>query len=472
MSASGDVRRRLPSVDGLLRTGQAVALVARWGRPAVLAALRAELARRRDEAEATGASGAADADAILADAAARLEELGRGRLRRVLNATGVVLHTNLGRAPLAGAALSRVHEVAAGYVNLEYDLDAGGRGDRSAHCAHLLRELTGAEDALVVNNAAAALVLAVHALARGRDVLVARGELVEIGGSFRLPEILEAAGGRLVEVGTTNRTRCEDYRRAAGPDTGLLLKVHPSNFRVEGFVEEATLAELVGLGRQLGVPVVHDLGSGLLVPGVEAWLTPEGTPRESSAAGADLTLWSGDKLLGGPQAGILHGRRRWIQTLRREPLLRALRVDKMTLAALEATLLLSRDPERALREIPALARLAEPADQVRERAERARRRLSEAARSRVAVVELASLVGAGSCPDAELPSAGWRIAGPASALDRALRGGEPPVVARIAADAIHLDFRTVPSDEEVALARCVEQALAAVAADGPAETGR
>jgi len=429
----------------------------------VVEAVRAELGLLRAQA---GAAGAVTVEAVLARVAAHLEELGRGRLRRVVNATGVVLHTNLGRAPLPASALSRVREVAGGYANLEYDLETGARGDRSVHCAHLLTRLTGAEDAVVVNNAAAALVLAVHAIARGRDVLVARGELVEIGGSFRLPEILESAGGRLVEVGTTNRTRLDDYRRASGAETGVLLKVHPSNFRVEGFVEQTSLAELVGLGRQLGVPVVHDLGSGLVVPGVLSGLTPDGSPRDSTAAGADLTLWSGDKLLGGPQSGILHGRRRWIETLRRDPLFRALRVDKLTLAALEDTLLLSLDPDRALREVPALARLAEPADGVRLRAERAREALSAETKGRVSVVDLVSLVGAGSCPDAGLPSAGWRLEGPARALDRALRTGDPPVVGRIAFDALCLDFRTVAPGEEGELARRVEEALDAAASPG------
>lgn len=467
MSRPEDGRRRLPSVDRLLRTGQAEALVARWGRPAAVAALREELALLRADPGTAAERG--EPGEILGRAAERLAELARGRLRRVVNATGVVLHTNLGRAPLAAPALSRVRDVAGGYANLEYDLESGRRGDRSVHCADLLRELTGAEDALVVNNAAGALVLAVHALARGRDVLVARGELVEIGGSFRLPEILEAAGGRLLEVGTTNRTRVEDYRRASGPGTGVLLKVHPSNYRVEGFVREASLSELVALGRELSVPVVHDLGSGLVVPGAIPGLTPDGSPRDSTAAGADLTLWSGDKLLGGPQAGILHGRRRWIEALRRDPLFRALRVDKMTLAALEGTLLLSLDPGRAVREVPALARLAEPVEEVRGRAERTRRALSETARDRVVVVDLLSLVGAGSCPDAGLPSAGWRLEGPAGELDRALRAGSPPVVGRIASDALCLDFRTVAPGEEAELAGGVEAALRGVADSGPGD---
>jgi L-seryl-tRNA(Ser) seleniumtransferase len=458
LSGERDARRGIPSVDRLLRTGAAGPLIATWGRRAVADALRAELGALR--VEGGGEGGVTESDPILARVESRLETKGRGRLRRVLNATGVVLHTNLGRAPLSTSALERVRSVAGGYANLEYDLEVGARGDRYAHCADLVRELTGAEDALVVNNAAAALVLAVHGIARGRSVLVARGELVEIGGSFRLPEIIRAAGGLLVEVGTTNRTRVGDYRRAAGPDAGLILKVHPSNYRIEGFTEEASLSDLVELGRELGVPVAHDLGSGLLAPEAVPGLPAAPTPSDSTAAGADLTLWSGDKLLGGPQAGVLHGRRRWIEPLRREPLLRALRVDKMTLAALEDTLLCCRDPGRAVHEIPVLARLSEPADSVRARAERARGSLPDGVRSRVRIVPLASVVGAGSLPGTEIPSAGWRLDGPAEPLDRALRAGEPPLVGRIADDALCLDFRTIPPGDEPEVARLVATALA------------
>ena len=344
MSAAEDPRRGLPSLDRLLSSSEAEAAVEEWGRAAFAEALRSVLDRARDRLRGGESGPAATLPEALADplAAARslLRHRSRPGLRRVLNGTGVVLHTNLGRAPLAREALDALVSVGLGYSNLEFDLSTGSRGSRDSHCVERLRRLTGSEDALVVNNTAAALVLAVSSLSRGRQVVVSRGELVEIGGSFRLPALVSAAGGILVEVGTTNRTRASDFREALGPETGMLLKVHPSNFRIEGFTEEVGLADLVALGRGAGVPVVHDLGSGLLDLALAPQLPPEPVPAGSVQAGADLVLWSGDKLLGGPQAGIIHGRAEWVSRLRRSPLLRALRVDKLTLAALEATLIL------------------------------------------------------------------------------------------------------------------------------------
>jgi len=377
----------------------------------------------------------------------------------VLNATGVVLHTNLGRAPLADVAVEAMARVAAGYGALEYDLDAGRRGSRYGHCAGLLRELTGAEDALVVNNNAAALVLALSTLAGGRDALVSRGELVEIGDSFRIAEIVEKSGARLLEVGATNRTHLRDYAAALvtdGPETartGAILKVNRSNFQVSGFTSEATIPELAALAARR-VPLVADLGSGLLVDPALLALPREPTPRQALRDGADLVTMSGDKLLGGPQAGIVLGRAGLVAALRRNPLCRALRVDKLTLAALEATLRLYLQPERALSEIPTLRMLRLGADDLRARARDLAARLA-AAGVPAAVEEGNSAVGGGAYPQAPLPTVLVALTGrsgpdPLSAaeIERRLRRGDPAVLARIAGERVLLDLRTIfPRDE-------------------------
>src|SRR4051795_2382163 len=340
--------RDLPSVDELAR-GHAD--------PLAMDAAREVLARAREEIRAGAEPG---------DLARRLERalaaVRAPALRRVLNATGVIVHTNLGRAPLAGLALERVAEAARGYSNLEYELIRGARGSRQDHVAAILRRLTGAEAAIVVNNNAGALLLALAALAEGREVLVSRGELIEIGDGFRIPDVLARSGARLVEVGTTNRTRAADYDAAVGPDTALLLRVHQANFRVVGFEERPRLEDVAAVARKHGLPLVDDLGSGVLVQ-----LEGEPSARESLAAGADLVCFSGDKLLGGPQGGIVVGRGELVERLRRHPLQRALRADKLTLAALEATLALYVEPERAASEIPVLRMIAEPVEAVRER---------------------------------------------------------------------------------------------------------
>jgi len=362
-------------------------------------------------------------------------------LRRAINATGVVLHTNLGRAPLATAALERVREVAAGYSNLEYDLATGSRGSRQDHLAALLRRLTGAEDALVVNNNAAAVLLALAALAEGREVVVSRGELIEIGDGFRIPDVLARSGARLVEVGTTNRTRAADYEAMVGPETAAILRVHQSNFRVVGFTERPPLSELAGVARRNAVALVDDLGSGSLVP-----LEDEPLVTDSLAAGVDLVTFSGDKLLGGPQAGIVLGRAELVDLLRRHPLQRALRPDKLTLAALEGTLLLYADPERALTEVPALRALGEPLERVRERAER----LAALVGGRV--VETTARAGGGALPLHELPSAACAVE-----LEQAsaLRLADPPVIAVVRDELTLLDCRTIPDEDVDSVAAAV-----------------
>jgi L-seryl-tRNA(Ser) seleniumtransferase len=370
----------------------------------------------------------------------------------VINATGVVVHTNLGRAPLSGEAAARVAALASTYSNLEFDLASGERGDREAHSEARLRRLLGAEAAVVVNNNAAAVLLAVNTLAEGREVLVSRGELVEIGGSFRIPDVLRKGGARLRGVGTTNRTRIADYRRALGPDTALILKVHPSNFRIVGFTEAPELAELVGLALEAGVPLVEDLGSGLLAPIAGLEDEPEAGP--SLAAGVDVVTFSGDKLLGGPQAGLVVGRKALVDAMRRNPLYRALRVDKMTVAALDAVLA-EHEAGRALETVPVPRMLHASADSLRTRAETlvadVRR---EAPGLELELVPGASAVGGGAAPTVELPTvlvAVRRSGRSASELAAALRAANPPVVGRVAGERLLLDLRTVAPEEEAAL---------------------
>jgi L-seryl-tRNA(Ser) seleniumtransferase len=437
-----DLRRALPSVGSLLESAGVRALLDSAPRTLVVDAVRDVVARVRD----SDAPAPATADAWLHAISERLAVARQPSLRRVLNATGVVLHTNLGRAPLARAALDAIARVASGYSNLEYDLDSGKRGSRYAHCAALLRELTGAEDALVVNNCAAALVLALDTLSNGREAVLSRGELVEIGGSFRVHEIMAKSGARLREVGATNRTHLADYARAIGPETGALLKVHRSNFDVVGYTAEVTVRELAPLAREHGVPILHDLGSGLLVPLDDLGLRGEPTAGDALDAGADLVMMSGDKLLGGPQAGLIVGHSLFISAMRANPLARSYRVDKLTLAALEATLALYREPMLARREIPTLALLAAPVGVVRERAERCRASLREAGVD-CAVTDSSASVGAGAFPTAELPSAALVLQGDAERWALALRAGDPAVVGRVQDGRMLLDLRALPDDD-------------------------
>ena len=427
--------RDLPSVDELAREA---------GDPLAVDAARAVIDRARAEIQEGGDPG---------DLTARLrEELAdarQPRLRRVLNATGIVVHTNLGRAPLAEGALARVVEVGRGYSNLEYDLVRGERGSRQGHVGAVLRRLTGAEAALVVNNNAAAVLLALAALAEGREVVVSRGELIEIGDGFRIPDVLARSGARLVEIGTTNRTRAADYERAIGPETAVVLRVHQSNFRVVGFEERPRLEEVAEVAQRHGLPLVDDLGSGHVSAGNRLLLgQEEPTARESLAAGADLVCFSGDKLLGGPQAGIVLGRADLVERLRRHPLQRALRIDKLSLAALEGTLLLHLEaPER----IPVLRTLAQETSAVRDRAERL------AAATGGEVEETVGRVGGGALPLAELPSFACALE---ESLAEPLRAGEPPVVGVVRDGRLLLDCLTLTDAEADEAAAAVRAARA------------
>jgi L-seryl-tRNA(Ser) seleniumtransferase len=418
--------RDLPSVDELTRPSDD---------PLAVEAARAVLARAREEIRA-----GVDPGDLVQRLADELASARRPQLRRVLNATGVIVHTNLGRAPLPAAAIERAVDVGRGYSNLEYDLAEGARGSRQDHVAALLRRLTGAEAASVVNNNAAAMLLALAALAEGREVIVSRGELIEIGDGFRIPDVLARSGARLVEVGTTNRTHAADYDRAATPDTALLLRVHQSNFRVVGFAERPTLKELAAVARARGVPLLDDLGSGVFVD-----VGDEPTARGSLADGADLVCFSGDKLLGGPQAGIVVGRADLVDRLRRHPLHRALRIDKLGLAALEGTLLLYLDPAQARREVPVLRMLNEDAADVRGRAQRLASLVGGS------LEETVARVGGGALPLTELQSFACAVE---EALAAPLRLQDTPVIGIVRDGKLLLDCRTLGDDEidEVAAA--------------------
>jgi L-seryl-tRNA(Ser) seleniumtransferase len=448
-----DTRRALPSVSSLLESDGVRALLDRSPRTVVVDAIR----RTIDAARTAPSSAPATDHAWVEAISAAVGAAERPSLRRVINGTGVVLHTNLGRAPLAAVAIDAVARVASGFSNLEYDIGTGARGSRYVHCASLLRELTGAEDALVVNNCAAALVLVLNTFADGREAIVSRGELIEIGGSFRIPDIMSKSGARLVEVGTTNRTHLDDYRRALTDAAGIVVKVHRSNFAVAGFVAETSTTELGALAADRGVPLLHDLGSGLLLPLDDYGLRGEPTARDALRAGGLPTIvtMSGDKLLGGPQAGIVLGPRDAIDRVRKNPLTRSYRVDKLTLAALEATLALYRDPARARREIPALAQLTCAVDDLRARAERLRRTLAGV---RVDVVDSDASVGGGAFPTARIPSIALAIDGPAAEIEARLRAGDPPLVARVLDGRVLIDLRTVFTSEDDVVAAAVRAA--------------
>jgi L-seryl-tRNA(Ser) seleniumtransferase len=453
--------RNLPSVDGLLRRLADRAELRGVPRARLTALVRETLdAERRHVLDLREAP--ATAETLAARVVERAQRAGVFSLRPVINATGVVLHTNLGRALLSPLALERLAAVATGYSNLELDLASKERGSRYSHVEGLLRRLTGAEDALVVNNNAAAVLLALETLAHGKEVVVSRGELIEIGGEFRIPDIMLRSGAVLREVGTTNRTHLRDYADAIGANTGLLLKVHTSNYRVVGFTADVPARELVELGRERGVPVMEDLGSGSLVDLRPYGFPYEPTVPETVAAGLDLVSFSGDKLLGGPQAGVVVGRREVVVRLKKNPWNRALRIDKFTIAALEATLY-AYEAGTALETVPTLRMLTEPLAAVRGRARRLLRCLAAATRERLAarVVDDRAQVGGGALPTVELPTAALAVGGPtapAMQLDGRLRAGNPAVIGRIVNDRLLLDCRTVLPSQIPDLARALQVA--------------
>jgi L-seryl-tRNA(Ser) seleniumtransferase len=463
-TSKSDLYRLLPSVDDLLRTPEFAPLLAREGQPALTEAVRSVLAQLREEISSGRLSNAENVQLALTglpDAIARnLRAAMAFSLRPVINATGVILHTNLGRAPLPEAAIQRIREVAGCYSNLEFDVAAGERGKRDVHVERLFSRLLNQEGVsgvrtVVVNNCAAAVMLALNTLAEGGEVVVSRGELVEIGGSFRVPDVMSKSGAVLREVGTTNRTRIQDYERVINEKTRLLLRVHRSNFAIIGFTEQPSLEELCQLGRTHKIPVMEDLGGGALLPLRSLGINESGV-ADSLRAGVDLVTYSGDKMLGGPQAGMLSGREELIRRVRANPLFRALRVDKLTYAALEATLMeYVRQNHEA---IPFVRMLRMPAEEVRKRAAALREKLQPARRLRAEIIAGESLVGGGSAPTSTLPTFLLAIAVESLSADELaarLRANSPPVVVRVEEGRALLDLRTVSSNEEAELLRAL-----------------
>jgi L-seryl-tRNA(Ser) seleniumtransferase len=454
--------RQLPPVATVLESPAVKALEPAHGRAAVAEAVRAELDTLRGRLKAGDSpDGALALDAIVARVAARVEAGSAPMLRPAINATGIVLHTNLGRSPIAEVAAKAAYEAARGYLNLELDLETGKRSSRQNPIRDAICPLLGCESATAVNNCAAATVISLRALAAGNEVIVSRGQLVEIGGSFRIPEIMGVSGATLREVGTTNITRIGDYEKAIGPNTALLMRVHHSNYRVSGFTKSATLDELVALGRKHNVPVVDDIGSGAMFDFARFGLPGDPVIGESLATGADLVLFSGDKLLGGPQAGVIVGKKELIQKIEKDPLMRAFRLDKMTLAALETTLRLYRHQVRALQEIPTLRMLGTPAAEIRDRAERVATQLRGIPGLKVDVRDDSAFVGGGSLPDLPLQSAVLAVAADGvsdAVFAERLRGGTPAVMARVQDGRVLFDLRTVFERQEPELVEAIRRA--------------
>ena len=459
--------RKIPSVDDILSRPEMMDLLKIHARHVVVEAVRKGLGRLREEIlhrEELPELGDNLFENLYSLFQKEIDLQVQPRLRRVINATGVVIHTNLGRAPLHPSAIEHLIEVSKAYSNLEYDLDRGERGSRYTHLEEILCRLSGAESALVVNNNAGAVLLVLNTLAEGKEVIVSRGELVEIGGAFRIPDVMKRSGGLLREVGTTNRTHFTDYQEAIGPQTALLLKVHTSNFRVMGFTSEVSLQDLVQLGKERQLPVVDDLGSGCLIDLTRYGLEKEPTVQETIKTGVDAVIISGDKLLGGPQAGIILGKKKILDLFKTNPLTRALRIDKLTLAALESTLLLYLDEERAMEEIPTLRMLSLDTKRLKRRGKRLLKRFSGMANKKMTFIlrEDVSRVGGGALPLQNLPTlvvAIKPVEASVNSLEENLRKGDPPIVCRISKEELILDMRTVFDEEIPLLAAGIEKAL-------------
>jgi L-seryl-tRNA(Ser) seleniumtransferase len=442
-----EVLRRLPAVDSLLRDSSISGFLKENPRGIVVDAIRAVLKGEREGIKRRGdESYTFDIESFRGKVREEMERVGRPSLRRVVNATGVVLHTNLGRDPLAKRAIENLTVVSRGYSNLEFDIEKGERGERYSHLEPILCRITGAPAALVVNNNAAAVLLVLNTIAEGREVIVSRGELVEIGGSFRIPDIMKKSGGRLVEVGTTNRTHLRDYEAAVTPETALILKVHRSNFGIVGFTSDVPVSELMELGRRHGIPVMNDIGSGSLIDLSRFGMKKEPTVQDAVSTGTDIVTFSGDKLLGGPQAGIILGKRELIDKVKGNPLTRAVRIDKLTTAALEATLQIYMDEQKAVHDIPVLRMLTIPISELSRMAKMLHRRLGAIGGFDVRVREGFSMVGGGALPLQEIPSMIVTIKPKGVSpndLERRMRMNRVPIIARIERDEVVIDTRTL-----------------------------
>jgi L-seryl-tRNA(Ser) seleniumtransferase len=456
--------RSIPGVDRLLTTPKLKGVSRTYPRDLILRAIHQVLDELRTEIRSgeIATESSLELDPVSERVVGNLEEISRPSLRPVINATGVVVHTNLGRSILAEGALRRFRPLAGGYSNLEYNLEEGRRGSRYVHVEDILMELTNAEAAMVVNNNAAAVLVSLDTLARGREVVVSRGQLVEIGGSFRIPEVMKKSGARMVEVGTTNKTHLKDYEEVMGHETALLLKVHTSNYQVVGFTEEVPLSELVKLGSRYGVPVMEDLGSGCLVDFSRYGIAREPTVQETLAQGVDLVTFSGDKLLGGPQAGIILGRKGVVASIKANQLTRALRIDKLTLLALEETLRLYRDEAAAVRQIPTLRMICQPYGAVKKKAERLYNRIGKLSTRhfKLEMTDGQSRVGGGALPILELPTrlvclVPGRL--PAQHMETWLRAHDPPVIVRVEKERVILDVRTIQEREIKAVAEAIQE---------------
>jgi L-seryl-tRNA(Ser) seleniumtransferase len=451
--------RNLPAVNDVLAASGLQALNGRHAHEQIVSAVRQEVSDLRKRlAQGTANNDDLSVESIAGSVITRLSKTFRPRLVEVINATGIVLHTNLGRAPLAEEAARAAQRAASGYLNLELDLESGRRSSRQDAIREWVSRLTGAESATAVNNNAAATVIVLRSLAAGKEVILSRGQLIEIGGSFRIPEIMSVSGAILREVGTTNITRLSDYENAIGPNTGALLRIHSSNYRISGFTRSVSLADLVALGKKHHLPVIDDIGSGALLDFARFGFSGEPVAKESISAGADLVLFSGDKLLGGPQAGIIAGKKEWIERVEKDPLMRAFRLDKMTLTALEATLRLYLNEDRALLEVPVLRMLGVPLEELKKRAEALAERLRSHPGLECEVREDVAYVGGGSLPDQSMKTWVVAVRSPRMGeeeLAHRLRTGQPAVLARLREGKVLLDVRTIQESQEPALVEAV-----------------
>lgn len=452
----------LPSVDEILKSSRGMEWLNTYPRRYVLQGIRETIDRKRREI-LEGLSADLSEEVMMADIENIIEKLSSFSLKPLINATGVVIHTNLGRSTLSERVLENIMRVSESYSNLEYDIEKGKRGKRYTHIKRILREVTGAEDTLIVNNNAAAVLLCLNTLSKGKEVIVSRGELVEIGGSFRMPDVMTSSGAILREVGTTNKTHLHDYEKAINDNTSLILKIHKSNYRIVGFIDEVCVEDLVNLGRKHQIPVMFDLGSGCLIDLKQFGIYDEPAVKEIVKTGVDLTTFSGDKLLGGPQGGVIVGKREYIERIQKNPMTRAMRIDKLTLAGFEATLMEYIDEEKAVENIPALRMLLQKPEEIKQRANKIANRLKrEIKDAHIQVMPDSSRAGGGSLPEQDLPTyiVSIKTTTPSvNELEERLRKGTPPIITRIKEDSLIIDARTVRNHDIKTLIKGIKSVL-------------